>query len=311
MANSDGIIFNMQAYSVHDGPGIRTLVFLKGCPLTCAWCCNPESQSTKLELGYNKSKCLFCARCINVCLSKALDITKEGIVIDRKKCVQCNACATICPSKAIVMYGNRMTASEVLDKVEEDSAFYARSGGGMTLSGGEVFSQFEFLIAILEEANKRAIHAAIETCGFVKEEKLLKAAELLDYLLFDIKHIDNEKHKEGTGQECTLIMNNIRKVREKFPALPVHIRTPVIPDFNDSLEVIEEIAKFAKEIGAKHFELLAYHKMGEQKYTFLNKKYRMPDKKLDLDHFEKLKKIAENYFPENATVELDDAAIVY
>ncbi len=306
-----GIIFNMQAYSVHDGPGIRTLVFLKGCPLSCAWCCNPESQSLKLELGYNKSKCLLCARCVTACLNKALEITSEGISIDREKCVQCGACTKICPSKAVIMYGSSMTAKEVLDKVEQDSAFYARSGGGMTLSGGEVFSQFEFLMSLLKEAEKRAIHTAIETCGFVKEENLLKAAELLDYLLYDIKHTDSEKHKEGTGQDCTIIMNNIRKVREKFPSLPVHIRTPIIPNFNDSVEVVESIAKFAKEIGAKKYELLAYHKMGEQKYGYLNREYKMPDDKLEPEYFDKLKSVVEKYFPEDSTSRSSESAVIF
>ncbi len=295
-----GIVFNMQPYSLHDGPGIRTLVFLKGCPLHCTWCSNPESQSNKLEIGYNKNTCLGCSRCIQVCTEKALLLTEAGIAINRDTCTLCAKCTETCPSKALIMYGSAMTASAVLDKVEQDSAFYSRSGGGMTVSGGEAFAQFPFLMALLQEANRRAIHVAIETCGFTKEENFLEAAELLDYILFDIKHLDDIKLKEATGQDGVLIRKNLENVRKKYPTLPVHIRTPVIPGFNDTPESIECIARYAKELGAVRYELLAYHKMGAQKYAYLGREFSMQETKLDEALFAKLQQKAQYYFPEDA-----------
>ncbi len=294
-----GIVFNMQPYSVHDGPGIRTLVFLKGCPLRCTWCSNPESQSGKLEIGYNKNKCLGCNRCVQACTEKALLLTEAGVALHRDSCTLCGLCTEACPSKAMILYGASMTANEVLDKVEQDSAFYARSGGGMTISGGEAFAQFPFLMSLLQEANRRAIHTAIETCGFTSEENFLEAAALLDYLLFDIKHLDDTKLKQYTGQDGVLIRKNIENVRKKFPALPVHIRTPIIPGFNDNPKSIELMVQYAKDLGAVNYEILAYHRMGAQKYTYLGREFSMQEAQLDEKLFSQLQQIVYKFFPED------------
>lgn len=295
-----GIVFNMQGYSVHDGPGIRTLVFLKGCPLRCEWCSNPESQLGKTEIGYNINKCLRCGRCVASCPEKVLKLTDKGIQINRELCTQCNACSEACPSKAIITYGSVMTAKEVLNKVEQDSAFYARSGGGMTLSGGEPFMQFDFFMALLEEANTRAIHTAVETAAWVKESHFLQGAALLDYMLCDVKHMDNDMHKKGTGKDNGLILQNIKNVRKQYPNLPLHIRTPLIPEFNDTEESIEAIACFAKDIGAIQYELLPFHRMGEQKYTYLDRISPTLGKKIEDTRLARLNKIVQKYYPEDS-----------
>lgn len=292
-----GLVFNIQKYSVHDGPGIRTIVFFKGCPLRCHWCSNPESQGMKEELGYNRDKCLGCGSCAAACPESALSLTPEGVRIDRARCNGDQLCARACPADALTVYGKRRTVEDVLAEVEQDSVFYARSGGGMTLSGGEALAQPEFALALLSEARKRRIHRALETCAFVPEETMLRASELLNYLLIDIKCLDSEKHKLGTGVPNERILANIRAVRAAFPGLPIHVRTPVVPGYNDNEQDIRDIAEFVKETGCARYELLAYHRLGEQKYRFLGLDYLLGDKELAESRFESLKILAASICP--------------
>lgn len=291
-AMEKGIVFNIQAYSVHDGPGIRTLVFLKGCPLKCRWCSNPESQRHAPDICWNDSLCIGCRSCIDACARKALSLTEKGIVRDGGLCAGCGACVTACPSLAMFAYGEEKTVAQVLDEVEKDSVFYARSRGGLTLSGGEAMAQPRFAIALLREARERRLNRAMETCALCAEDVFLEAASLLDYLFVDVKCLDSEKHRLFTGAPNERILSNIRAVRKAFPQLKLHLRTPVIPGVNDTEEEIAAIARFAREVGANDYELLAYHKMGENKYRFLGMEYPMGDVKLDEKHFDSLKKLA-------------------
>ena len=174
----------------------------------------------------------------------------------------------VCPGQALTFYGKTMTAREVLDKVEEDAAFYARSGGGLTLSGGEPLQQGDFCLSILEEAEHRAVHTAMESCGQAPEETILAACGKLDYLLFDIKHLDSEAHKKATGMGNERILRNLAAVRSAYPHLPIHLRTPLVPGINDDEELIRRIVELARSMDAVHYELLPYHRMGEQKYRF-------------------------------------------
>lgn len=299
--NVRGLVFNIQKFSVHDGEGIRTLVFLKGCPLRCLWCSNPESQSGKREHAYNPQRCLtanLCGRCLKACTTGALTLLNDMIVFDIRKCKQCFACHEACPSGAQQVYGDEISVKDILDRVERDGVFYARSGGGMTLSGGEALFQHEFALALLRAAKRRHIDTAIETCGMYPYEYLREACENLDKLIFDIKCLDPEKHKKFTGVDNSQILENFQKVVRDFPDLPILARTPVIPEFNDSEADIQAIRDFIPLRANIQYELLRYHRMGQPKYGYLARRYPYEGKKLDDEKFKKLEDIA-NALPLN------------
>jgi len=287
-----GIVFNIQKYSLHDGPGIRTIVFLKGCPLRCSWCSNPESQKPKPQLAYNANKCLSlenCVRCVEVCAVGAIKSGENNrIQVDRKTCNDCLACVEGCPSQALNFYGETMTVAEVIRSVEEDAVFYSRSGGGLTLSGGEPMAQPGFTTAILEEARKRRIHTAMETCGQCAAEDLETACRHLNILLFDIKTMDPEKHEQATGVSNSRILENLLRIRKLFPELPILVRTPVIPGVNDHEEDIRRILQFIQHMPNVRYELLPFHRMGKPKYEYLGGSFPMSDAPLDDQTFKRL-----------------------
>lgn len=239
-------IFNIQHYSLQDGPGIRTTVFFKGCPLRCRWCCNPESQNCEQEMMQEKT------------------------------------------------VGTLMTVSEIIKEVEKDEVFYRHGDGGMTVSGGEPLMQQEFLISLLREAKKHYLKTAIETSGYGSKEILLEAAKYIDTFFFDIKSLDDKKHKEWTGQSNRLIISNFQSLKETYPDKKVTVRTPVIPGFNDTKEDIEEIISFLKPYKNIEYELLPYHYYGRDKYKDLGKEYEMKDAVLDKKKFEELKCLLNN-----------------
>lgn len=286
--NTTGTVFNIQKYSVHDGPGIRTVVFLKGCPLSCAWCSNPESQSFTPQLAYSQNRCITlseCQRCIKVCEAEALRPGDEDKVsVNWDACTNCLSCAEACPAGALITYGKNQTVKDVIDQVEQDASFYARSGGGLTLGGGEPFAQPEFAVALLKEAKRRYIKTAIETCGHVKKDVLIEACKYCHTLMYDIKHMDSEKHKEFTKQGNEVILENFKAVREAYPNLPIRVRTPVVPGFNDTAEEIQAIVDFLEGFNVE-FELLPYHRLGTQKYTNIGISYPLGDISLDNDSF--------------------------
>jgi len=271
-----GVIFNIQRYSLHDGPGIRTVVFLKGCFMRCRWCCNPESQNPQPEILYLKSKCIgkeACGNCQMLCEHGAISFDPQGrAAIDRNKCNGCLLCAGNCPPKAIRIEGRTVTAEEVLNEVEKESVFYRDNTGGLTISGGEPLAQSDFLLALLREAKKRRIGAAIETSGFGSYDVLKQAASLLDTVFFDIKSLNDEKHRKWTGQSNTLVLENFQKLCMDYPALPKVVRTPIIPGFHDSEDEIEQIRSFLKNKSGVTFETLPYHRFGAGKYIALGRK---------------------------------------
>ncbi|MBC8014422.1 MAG: glycyl-radical enzyme activating protein [Sporomusaceae bacterium] len=295
-----GRIFNIQHYSVHDGPGIRTIVFLKGCPLSCKWCSNPESQSSESELAYNSNKCIGlqeCGRCFKVCPHEAIRKTDNNkINIDRERCQECFLCVAECPSKALHTFGELKSVDEVLKVVEADGMFYARSGGGMTISGGEPFTQAEFTIELLKEAKRRRINTAIETCGYTDWEILKKACAYLDTILFDIKSMDDDKHVMFTNVSNKLILNNFKQLYEGFPKLNILVRTPIVPGFNDSEEDIMAIIDYIKDMPNVRYEILPYHPLGQPKYEYLDKEYTLGGIKLDTETEQNLKEIVKNQF---------------
>ncbi len=295
----NGIIFNIQRYSVHDGPGIRSIVFLKGCPLTCQWCANPESQHRQPELAYNDYKCIGtseCQYCLTICPAGAIQKNQDKIRIDRKLCTNCDLCADSCPSKALNMYGKSMSVNEVLDTVEQDSIFYSRSGGGMTLSGGEPLLQADFATELLKEAKRRRINTTIETCGYADWEKVEQVCQYVDNILFDIKSMDSSKHKEFTGVPNEKILDNFQRLCNRFPNTPITVRTPVIPGFNDTEQDIVAILNFIKGIPQVRYELLGYHRLGEPKYIYLGKDYLLSGvKPMAEDRLAVLKKLVQEH----------------
>lgn len=291
-----GTVFNIQKYSVHDGPGIRTVVFLKGCPLSCQWCSNPESQKFQAELAYNDKKCITlseCVRCAEVCTVGALiQGDNDKVDVDWDKCTNCLACTEVCPAEALVSYGETMNVKDVIDQVEKDATFYARSGGGLTLSGGEPLSQPKFAIALLKEAKRRYMKSAIETCGYAAKEDYLEACKYCSMIMFDIKSMDSEKHAKYTGHGNERILENFTAIREAYPKLTIRVRTPVIPGFNDTEEDIQEIVDFLKDKNVE-YELLPYHRLGTQKYINIGREYLLGDVSLDNDKYLALRKIAQ------------------
>lgn len=277
-------IFNIQHYSLHDGPGIRTIVFLKGCPMRCKWCCNPESQKYTQEISYVANKCIGCGECgfcQSRCEKKAISFSDNGIAqIDFKECNQCLNCVDACPAKAIKKEGRTYTVREILDIVERDSIFYGHGDGGLTVSGGEPLSHGDFLIPLLTEAKKRKIHTAIETCGNADYNVLSQAAGYLDYILYDIKSLDSEKHKQFTGYGNETILSNFERLCREHPEIPKKVRTPVIPGFNDTAQEIAAIYEYAVQKSNVSYEPLPYHSFGKGKYNALGRVYEMGDVKL-------------------------------
>ena len=270
--NLKGIIFNIQGYSIHDGPGIRTNVFLKGCFLRCLWCQNPESQALKPELFYSSEKCTGCGRCVGACPEKAINIVETKSTTDHRKCRGCGQCALVCPDEARSLMGQSMTAREVFQKVKGDEKFYKRSGGGVTLTGGEPLFQPDFSKHLLSLCRQAGIPTAIETCGYSDWEILHDLLRYVDLVLYDIKHMDSKKHREFTGVPNEVILDNVRKIHHEL-GIPLWVRIPVIPGYNDSSQNIEATAKFVVSQLDKsvRVHLLAYHRLGETKYERLGK----------------------------------------
>jgi pyruvate formate lyase activating enzyme len=292
-----GAIFNIQHYSIHDGPGIRTTVFLKGCPLKCFWCQNPESQDLKPVIFFNAEKCRGCGMCVEVCPAEAIRISHNISVTNRKRCKGHGKCAEVCPNEARSLMGRYMTATEVFEDVNGDAIFYQNSGGGVTLSGGDPVAQPDFSIGILKLCRNAGIHTAIETCGFAKWDILMGILEYTDLVLYDIKHMDPVKHKEYTGVSNELILDNAKKIKKDM-GLPMLIRLPIMPGYNDSRENMKMTAQFiANGLGTvEKVHLLPYHRLGETKYErmeALNKS--IPITPPSDDHMENFKELFESF----------------
>jgi pyruvate formate lyase activating enzyme len=264
-----GVVFDIQRYSIHDGPGIRTTVFLKGCPLRCVWCQNPESQNREPELLLNRTLCGGCGQCIPVCTVFANSLLGRRSQIDRTKCVRCGTCVITCPNQARRLSGKFMTVDEVLKVVRKDLKFYEVSGGGITLSGGEATFQPDFASALLRKSKELKIHTALETCGYVSWKVLDQLLPYVDLVLYDIKHWDSEIHQRGTGVSNQIIFENAKRVAE---IKPMKARVPLIPGFNDSEHDIRSIASFIGSLPNQiEMDLLAYNPLGEGKYERLGK----------------------------------------
>ena len=272
MPSNEAIVFNIQRYSIDDGPGVRTTVFLKGCPLRCLWCSNPESQEFAPQLTNRFTSCKRCGSCVAACPHGALSLGEDGIVIDRRKCELCGTCVGVCLYEAMQISGRRMSAQEAFAVVKRDAVYYKASGGGCTCSGGEILSQPGFVRELFSLCRDAGIHTCADTSGFGSPEALEAVMEYADLFYFDIKQPDPAKHRECTGTDNDVILRNLRTVYSR--GIPVTVRVPLIPGYNDSAEDLEALARTVNELApGSPVNLLPYHRYGASKYRMLGREY--------------------------------------
>ncbi len=272
----DGTVFNIQKFSVNDGPGIRTTVFLKGCPLNCIWCHNPESKLTQPEIFYDKEKCILCGKCGALCPTGSHIFDSNAHTFNRKTCTACGKCADICVATALDIAGKTYTVEQVLKEVLKDKMFYDNSGGGITLSGGEPMLQFDFSSELLKASKNAGLHTCMETCGFSKSENYQKIAQFTDIFLFDYKETNPAKHKEFTGVTNELILKNLFMLDSM--GCKTILRCPIVPSLNDRQDHFEGIAKVANSLkNVIEINIEPYHPLGQSKAMRLDKGYPLGD----------------------------------
>jgi len=266
------LILNIQKCCVHDGPGIRTTIFFKGCPLNCIWCHNPESQSYKTEIMYNQNKCTNCNKCITNCPNNAISFSENNFLIhDDSLCKSCMNCVDFCISEAIQFAGKSYSISQLISEIKKDQVFYDDSNGGVTLSGGEVMCQIDFVEKLCKKCKENNIHVAIDTCGYVPYENFERITPYVDLFLYDIKLINSKKHFEFTGKPSELIINNLNKL--SLNGANIILRLPIIEGINADNEHLNNLCSLISNLNLQEINLLPYHDIGGYKYSNLNKNY--------------------------------------
>jgi pyruvate formate lyase activating enzyme len=270
---TEGYLFDIQGFSVHDGPGCRTLIFLKGCSLKCSWCSNPEGLKPFPEPLYNSSKCIFDNLCIEACRKSAITANEQSLHFDTSLCRECDTheCATACCTGALKTAGYKISGDKLMKILKRDRQYWGNSGG-ITLTGGEPFLQPVFVKALLQQCHQSYIHTAAETCGNVVWNNIKPSLEYLDWIFYDLKHMDDSRHKATTGSGNKLILENARKLAAVFAGRLI-FRMPVVPEFNDDEEHIRHLSAFMNSIGKKEINILPLHHLGREKYNLLGQKY--------------------------------------
>lgn len=268
-----GIIFDIKRYALHDGPGIRTTVFLKGCPLQCPWCHNPEGEHPEPEIVWHRKRCQAqCRDCVSVCPQTAIQKKGKIILVDRTQCDLCGVCTEVCSYQALEIIGREVTVREVMEEVLKDRVFYEESHGGVTFSGGEPFLQPEFLEALLQECRRHRIHTAVDTCGYIPTALLGRTAAQVDLFLYDLKFIDQEKHQQQTSVSNRIILENLLMLSDK--GKDIVIRIPLVKDVNDGLDNMRQTVEFLLGLkNVREVNLLPYHRGGEEKFKRLGRKH--------------------------------------
>lgn len=296
-----GRIFNIQKYSIHDGPGIRTTFFLKGCPLGCIWCHNPESQSPEPELLFYARRCIGCGKCLEVCQHGAIYMQDGKMQFDRNKCSNCGSCAEVCYPKAREMAGDLVDVNYVMKQIEKDRVFYEESGGGVTFSGGEPLMQPEFLLELLKQCKERELHTTVDTCGFANAVVLASISTYTDLFLYDLKLMDDEKHIKYTGVSNKLILESLRILSKLGKR--IFIRIPIMPGINDDDENIEATADVIRNTpGVEQVNLLPYHNIAVDKYNRLGKPNSLMEIKVPTA--EEMELIAEKFISKGIKVKI-------
>ncbi|MDO4556372.1 MAG: glycyl-radical enzyme activating protein [Lachnospiraceae bacterium] len=290
------LIFDVQKFSIHDGPGIRTIVFFKGCPMHCEWCANPESQVYCPELLVYPDKCISCGKCVEVCESGCYISGEDGtVVFDRTNCTSCGKCAEKCYAKAHILSGEYMTVDEIKEEVDKDIVFYKNSGGGITFSGGEALCMPEVVAELAKYYQEQDVNTAIETCGFAPWESFEQVLPYLDLVMFDLKIMDDEKHIKYTGESNKQILENLRNVCALVNTV---IRIPIIPTINNSKEDIDAFGEFVSTLKdhVHMIHILPYHSYGLGKYKALGREYTLSDIEAPSDEqMEEIKQQLEGY----------------
>ena len=271
-----GLIFDIKRYAIHDGPGIRMTIFFKGCPLSCAWCHNPESQSARVQKMYSAKKCIGSQDCVRACPNGALTLSPKGIVTDLEVCQLCGECARVCPTKAMEISGHEESVESLMQLIEREIVFFDQSGGGVTFSGGEPLMHYKFLIPLLDACGEKGIHRTVDTSGFSKTKVLLEVAGRADLFLFDLKLMDPVRHKQWTGVRNEKILHNLKVLAETDAR--IQIRIPLIKGVNCDEENIRATAEFIARLPVEKrtVELLPYHDLAGAKHEKLGQAYPYP-----------------------------------